>query len=112
MRAVVSHTPHPAGSAARRRRFSGHNELCHYHGRGAAGMELMQGIIIRDLWIFFGLYWLVASLSVNKMRKREPWSQRLAFLLIFLVSCDFLMHAAARFGILNGRFVPLQPWIE
>ncbi len=75
-------------------------------------MELMQGIIIRDLWIFFGFYWLVASLSVNKMRKREPWSQRLVFLLIFAAGCDLLMHSAARFGILNYRFVPLQPWIE
>ncbi len=75
-------------------------------------MELMQGIIIRDLWIFFGLYWLVASINVNKMREREPWSQRLVFLLIFAASCDLLMHSAARFGILNYRFVPLQPWIE
>jgi len=75
-------------------------------------MELTQGIIIRDLWIFFVLYWLVASINVNKMRKREPWSQRLVFILIFAASCDLLMHAGARFGILNYRFVPLRPWIE
>jgi protein-S-isoprenylcysteine O-methyltransferase Ste14 len=75
-------------------------------------MELIQGIIIRDLWIFFGLYWLVASINVNKMRRREPWSQRIVFLLVFAASCELIMHGAARFGILNYRFVPLQPWIE
>ncbi len=75
-------------------------------------MELAQGIIIRDLWFFFALYWLVASIHVNKMRRREPWSQRLAFLLIFAASCDLLLHASERLGILNGRFVPPQAWIE
>ena len=75
-------------------------------------MELTQGHIVGGLWIFFCLYWFVASFNVNKMRKREPAGQRLAFLLIFIGICYLTKVAGARLGISNRRFVPLQPWIE
>lgn len=75
-------------------------------------MELNQGHIVVGLWIFFTLYWLVASFSVNKMRKREPWGQRLAFLLIFVGICYLAEMTDARLGISNRRFVPARPWIE
>ncbi|MGC2420427.1 MAG: isoprenylcysteine carboxylmethyltransferase family protein [Candidatus Acidiferrales bacterium] len=75
-------------------------------------MELTQSHIVAGLWIFFWLYWLAASLSVNKMRKREPMGQRLGFLLILAAGCFILIHAGERFGIPNGRFVPPLPWIK
>ncbi|MGA8366833.1 MAG: isoprenylcysteine carboxylmethyltransferase family protein [Candidatus Acidiferrales bacterium] len=75
-------------------------------------MELTQSHIVAGLWIFFWLYWLAASLSVNKMRKREPMGQRLGFLLILAGGCFILIHAGERFGIPNRRFVPPLPWIK
>jgi len=75
-------------------------------------MELTQGHIVRALWAFFALYWLVASFSVNKMRKREPWGQRLVFLLIFVGICYLIEIEATRSGISDRRFVPPRPWIE
>ena len=74
-------------------------------------MELTQGHIVEALWAFFVLYWFVASFSVNKMRKREPAGQRLAFLLIFVGVCYLAEMADARLGISNNRFVPSRPWI-
>jgi protein-S-isoprenylcysteine O-methyltransferase Ste14 len=75
-------------------------------------MELTQGHIVRALWAFFALYWFVASFGVNKMRKREPWGQRLPFLLIFVGICYLAEMAGERLGISDRRFVPSQPWIE
>jgi protein-S-isoprenylcysteine O-methyltransferase Ste14 len=74
-------------------------------------MQLTQGNIVRDLWLFFAFYWLVTSMNVNKMRKREPWGQRLAFLLVFVACCILVMYAGEHFGILDRRFVPARPWI-
>ncbi|MFZ3200211.1 MAG: isoprenylcysteine carboxylmethyltransferase family protein [Candidatus Acidiferrales bacterium] len=75
-------------------------------------MELTQRHIVDALWTFFALYWLVASVSVNRMRKREPAGQRLAFLLIFVGICYLAEMAGASLGISNRRFVPPLPWLE
>jgi protein-S-isoprenylcysteine O-methyltransferase Ste14 len=75
-------------------------------------MQLTPRHIVDALWTFFILYWLLASLNVNRMRKREPVSQRLAFLFILVAGCSLLIHAGLRLGILTGRFVPSQPWVQ
>jgi protein-S-isoprenylcysteine O-methyltransferase Ste14 len=75
-------------------------------------MQLTQGNIVRDLWLFFAFYWLVTSMNVNKMRKREPWGQRLSFLLILAVGSFISIHVSERFGIPNRQFVPPLPWIK
>lgn len=74
-------------------------------------MRLTPHHIVRDLWIVFAVYWLAGSLTVNKMRKREPVLQRLSYVLIVLVGLFLLFGAGARFGFLNRTFVEPQSWI-
>lgn len=74
-------------------------------------MRLTPQQIVRDLWIVFAVYWLAGSLTVNKMRKREPALQQLSYVLIVLVGLFLLFGAGARFGFLNRTFVEPQSWV-
>ena len=66
--------------------------------------------LIRDAWLVFVLYWIFASLSVNRIRKREPAGSRLrrwaATIALVLLNTDF-----GSAGFLGRRFIPWNPWL-
>jgi protein-S-isoprenylcysteine O-methyltransferase Ste14 len=62
--------------------------------------------VIKDLWILFGLYWLVSALRLKKTKKRESWLQRLLYVLPLVVAISLLSRPEAHYGWLGARFVP------
>jgi protein-S-isoprenylcysteine O-methyltransferase Ste14 len=61
--------------------------------------------IIGDLWILFGLYWLVSALNRKKTKRRESWVQRLAYVLPLFAAFYLLLHYSGHTW-LGTRFVP------
>ena len=64
---------------------------------------------INDLWILFGLYWLVSALNRKKTKKRETWLQRFRYSLPLGLACFLLPRPQAHWGWLGARFVPNHP---
>jgi protein-S-isoprenylcysteine O-methyltransferase Ste14 len=62
-------------------------------------------------WLIFLAYWLLASLRVNKMERREPGGQKLVRVAVSFVAFLLLYDDDLRFGALNRRFVPWLPWV-
>src|ERR1700737_2025534 len=62
--------------------------------------------VIKDLWILFGLYWLVSALRLKKTKKRESWLQRLLYVLPLGVAISLFSPPEAHHGWLGARFVP------
>jgi protein-S-isoprenylcysteine O-methyltransferase Ste14 len=65
-----------------------------------------SGVIIRGLWILFGLYWLVSALKRKKTKKRESWLQRLLYVAPLVAAFYLLSRYEADYGWLGARFVP------
>jgi protein-S-isoprenylcysteine O-methyltransferase Ste14 len=65
-----------------------------------------SAVVIKGLWILFGLYWLVSALRLKKTKKRESWLQRLLYVLPLFVASSLLSRPQAHYGWLGGRFVP------
>jgi len=62
-------------------------------------------------WIIFLAYWLLASLRVNKIERREPPGEKLLRILVSLAGFILLYNNDPRFGVLNRRFLPWHYWI-
>lgn len=62
-------------------------------------------------WLVFLVYWLLASLRVNRIERREPSGEKLLRIAVLVGSWYLLSENNPRFGVLNRRFVPFQWWI-
>lgn len=62
-------------------------------------------------WLIFFAYWLVASLRVNKMERREPAGDKLVRILVMAAAIFLLYSDDPRLGVLNRRFLPWRYWI-
>ncbi|MGA9631731.1 MAG: isoprenylcysteine carboxylmethyltransferase family protein [Candidatus Acidiferrales bacterium] len=69
-------------------------------------MRFDLGYAIRLPWLIFVGYWLVASLSVNKIGRHEPPGEKLLRLGVAVVAFFLLDSNDPRFGVLNRRFLP------
>jgi protein-S-isoprenylcysteine O-methyltransferase Ste14 len=70
--------------------------------------------LIRGAWLAFVLYWIFASLSVNKIRQREPAASRLTRLAVIVATLLLLNTNLGYSGFLGRRFVPFTrsiPWL-
>jgi protein-S-isoprenylcysteine O-methyltransferase Ste14 len=68
--------------------------------------------IIGDLWVLFGLYWLVSALNRKKTKRRESWVQRMAYVLPLLAAFYLLKLHYGGHTWLGTRFVPDTPSVE
>jgi protein-S-isoprenylcysteine O-methyltransferase Ste14 len=68
--------------------------------------------VIGDLWMLFGLYWLVSALNRKKTKRRESWWQRLAY--VFPLAVAFYLLSRYEYGHtwLGTRFVPDTPMVH
>ena len=62
--------------------------------------------LARDLWILFGLYWLIAALKRKQTKKRETWGQRLAYIAPLFLTWMLLFQSGLRRGWLEARLFP------
>ena len=70
--------------------------------------------VIGDLWMLFGLYWLVSALNRKKTKRRESWWQRLAYVLPLAAAFYLLFRYEYGHAWLGARFVPetpMVPWL-
>lgn len=65
---------------------------------------------VGDAWIFFWIWWLVASRRANKARKRESRSGRMTQLAIAAIAVILFSTSKLNLGPLNRRFVPRELW--
>jgi protein-S-isoprenylcysteine O-methyltransferase Ste14 len=70
------------------------------------------GDLMRDAWIVFAVYWLVAALRRNPAKKREPALEWLARFLMMAIAFLLLYKPNPRWGRLNDRFIPYIPWVR
>lgn len=64
------------------------------------------GNLIRAAWLVFLFYWIFASLSVNRIKNREPAGPRLTRWAIIVVTLLLLNTNLGYRGFLGRRFVP------
>jgi protein-S-isoprenylcysteine O-methyltransferase Ste14 len=69
-------------------------------------MRFDLGDAISLPWLIFVGYWLVASLSVNKIERHEPSGEKLLRIGVAVVAFFLLDSNDPRFGVLNRRFLP------
>jgi protein-S-isoprenylcysteine O-methyltransferase Ste14 len=62
--------------------------------------------VVKDLWLVFGLYWLVSALKRKKTKQRESWVQRGWYLIPLIAAAWFLGGAQPRYSWLGQRFIP------
>ena len=62
--------------------------------------------VIRDLWLLFGLYWLVSALKRKRTKQRESWMQRWLYVIPLIAAAWYLGGAEPRYPWLGVRFVP------
>jgi protein-S-isoprenylcysteine O-methyltransferase Ste14 len=62
--------------------------------------------LIRGAWLVFVLYWIFASLSVNRIRKREPAGSRLTRWAATIATLVLLNTNFGSVGFLGRRFIP------
>jgi protein-S-isoprenylcysteine O-methyltransferase Ste14 len=70
--------------------------------------------LIRAAWLVFLFYWIFASLSVNRIKQREPPGSRLTRLAVIAATLLLLNTDLGSRGFLHWRFVPftrLLPWL-
>lgn len=65
--------------------------------------------LIRGAWLVFVLYWIFASLSVNRIRKREPAGSRLMRWAAIIATLVLLNTDYGSAGFLGRRFIPWNP---
>ncbi len=65
--------------------------------------------LIRGAWLVFVLYWIFASLSVNRIRKREPAGSRLMRWAAVIITLVLLNTNLGSVGFLGRRFIPWNP---
>lgn len=72
------------------------------------------GNLIRAAWLVFVLYWIFASLSVNRIKSREPAGPRLTRWAVIVATLLLLNINLGSSGFLDRRFVPFtrpMPWM-
>jgi protein-S-isoprenylcysteine O-methyltransferase Ste14 len=90
---------------------------------GSSNLHFIKGVfadilgidsasVIKDLWMLFGLYWLVSALRLKKTKKRESWLERLLYLLPLVFAISLLSRPQSRYGWLGARFVPDTPAVR
>ena len=62
-------------------------------------------------WLILLLYWLLASLRVNKIERHEPSGEKFLRIAATFVAWFLLYSDDPRFGVLNRRFLPWHYWI-
>jgi protein-S-isoprenylcysteine O-methyltransferase Ste14 len=73
--------------------------------------EFDGSLAVQAPWLMFIAYWLLASLRVNRMERREPGGEQLARIVVMFTAFFLLYNNDPRFGILNRRFIAWQPWV-
>lgn len=68
--------------------------------------DFAAGNIIRDAWIIWVVWWVVAAFSVNRMKQREPLLDLVLRWGVMILAFELLFRSNARLGFLNGRFAP------
>jgi len=68
--------------------------------------DFAAGNIIRDAWIIWVVWWVVAAFSVNRMKQREPVFDLVLRWGVMILAFELLFRSNARPGFLNGRFAP------
>jgi protein-S-isoprenylcysteine O-methyltransferase Ste14 len=71
-----------------------------------------SGDLMRDAWIVFAVYWLVAALRTNRAKKREPSLEWLLRFLMMAAAFILLYKPNPRWGRLNDRFIPDVRWVR
>ena len=66
---------------------------------------------IDSAWLIFLVYWFVSAFQVNRMKRREPPTQRFGRPALTIVLLVLLYSAAFKWDILNGPFVPKFWWL-
>jgi protein-S-isoprenylcysteine O-methyltransferase Ste14 len=61
---------------------------------------------IRLPWIIFIVYWLAASLNINRTKESEPFASRYGVMLILIVGYVMIFTDSLRVGALELRFLP------
>ncbi len=68
--------------------------------------DFAAGNIIRDAWIIWVVWWVVAAFGVNRMKQREPLLDLVLRWGVMILAFELLFRSNARLGFLNGRFAP------
>src|SRR5579885_488495 len=63
-------------------------------------------VLARDLWVLFGVYWLVAALKRKQTKKRESSGQRLAYVVPLILAFILLAEPWMSRGWLGARLFP------
>jgi len=67
--------------------------------------------IVLAAWLAFAIFWLVEGVKARTAEKREPPGERLAHILLMTVAFYLVFPHRIRFGILDLRPLPRDPWI-
>jgi protein-S-isoprenylcysteine O-methyltransferase Ste14 len=68
-------------------------------------------LIIQAAWIAFCVYWIWAARDRKKTARRQAPAERLLHVTFMAVGFILLYSPDPRFGVLNRRFLPSEPWI-
>jgi protein-S-isoprenylcysteine O-methyltransferase Ste14 len=68
--------------------------------------HLDAGNIIRDAWIVWAVWWVVAAFGVNRVKQREPVHEWVLRWALMIAAFELLFHSGRDLGILDRRFVP------
>jgi protein-S-isoprenylcysteine O-methyltransferase Ste14 len=73
-------------------------------------MRFYPAYAIELPWLIFLLYWLLASLRVNKIERREPAGEKFLRIAVSFAAFVLLYNDGPRFGAFNRRFLPERYW--
>lgn len=68
--------------------------------------ELGPGNVIRDAWIIWVVWWVVAATRVNQMKRREPVHEWVLRWILIIAAFELLFRRGLYLGVLDRRFVP------
>lgn len=63
------------------------------------------------IWIVFLLYWIISARKLKAIKRREPFHERVLYMLPMMLSYVLLFNDQLTFTALGRRFVPLDPRI-
>lgn len=65
--------------------------------------------VIRDLWLLWAAYWLIAAWGVRPARRRESLPSSAGWRMLFILGALLLFFPAGAWGVLGQRIVPRRP---
>jgi hypothetical protein len=71
-------------------------------------MAVSPFVLARDLWVLFGVYWLVAALKRKETKKRETSGQRLAYVAPLILAFILLAEPWMSRGWMGTRLFPFS----